>query len=298
MSVSSEISITSTQPLAGYPPERIERVSFGLPDGDTGIALVAYPDAIVRGLVVALHQTTNVGMREPMGLDGAADLAYGEVLRKAGYMVIAPEAFAAGERAPPEKRWSTTDFYSAHPKWSAMGKMLADNEAALTAGIGLYRQRFGAQPVCIAAIGHSLGAHNALFLGALDERIDVVISNGGFERMASDTDAIRWSRESPFNYMPALSKANRGQEALTWDWEDVLIQTYPRNLIIIQGMADEGFTHEDSVAQAARAVESAYAYGKYADRFTAHLWVGGHAFPKTFQDAAGNWIAEGCKRTG
>jgi len=275
----------------------VEEVSFSGADDDPLTALIGYPvdRAAPRGIVIALHQTTDMGMREPMGLAGNSDLAFGTLLQRAGYMVVAPEVFATGERAKPGARWLTTEFYQRYPAWSAMGKMLADHEAALSVAMEAYRRRYGAEPFCIAAVGHSLGAHNALLLAAFDKRVDAVVANAGFERIASDTNAIRWSRDSGFIYMPALTAATRGKAPLTWDWEDVLVQIFPRSQMIIQGLEDPIFTNEISVAQASRSVEAVYREGGHADRFESHLWAGGHAFPMRFQGALPDWIDHACK---
>ncbi|RYG34773.1 MAG: hypothetical protein EON93_07560 [Burkholderiales bacterium] len=275
----------------------VEEVSFIGADNDSLTALIGYPTdrPTPRGIVIALHQTTDIGMREPMGLAGKSDLAFGALLQGAGYMVVAPEVFTTGERAGPGARWLTNEFYQRYPAWSAMGKMLADNETAVSVAMEAYRKRYGAEPVCIAAVGHSLGAHNALLLAAFDKRIDAVVANAGFERIASDTDAIRWSRDDGFIYMPALAAATRGKAPLTWDWEDVLIQIFPRSQMIIQGLEDPIFTNEISVAQASRSVEEAYRDEGHADRFESHLWAGGHAFPMRFQGALPDWIDHACK---
>lgn len=288
------LATSETLQHAGLP---IEKASFAGVDNDSLTALIGYPvdRTAPRGIVLALHQTTDTGMHEPMGIAGKADLAFGALLQRAGYMVVAPEAFATGERASPGARWLTAEFYKRYPSWSAMGKMLADNETALSVAIDAYRTRYGAEPACIAAVGHSLGAHNALMLAALDERVDAVVANAGFERIATDDDARRWSRDEGFIYMPALAAATRGKAPLTWDWEDVLIQIFPRSQMIIQGMEDSVFTNEISVAQVSRSVEEAYREGGHADRFESHLWAGGHAFPKRFQDAIPDWIEHACK---
>lgn len=287
--------LVNQEERAGQHGYALSHVRFTLPDGDVGVALVAYPARTPLGIAIATHQTTDVGMQEVMGLAGSPDLAYGDALAQAGFMVIAPDTFTTGERVDAAQRWSTAAFYEVHPNWSAMGKMLSDHRAALSVGLDLYTQRYGAEPNCVAAVGHSLGAHNALFLAAFDERVDVVVANGGFERIATDDDAVRWARDGGFIYMPALTQATRGQAPLTWDWEDVLMQIYPRSVLLIQGLSDPIFTHEISVAQAARAAESAYQAGGQGDRFDAALWSGPHAFPASMQQQAVEWTTRQCQ---
>ena len=288
------------KPLPSSSMLMIERITYSSSDGDNVAAIIGYPEGqgSPRGLVLALHQTTDCGMLEPMGLCGNPELAFGTLLQQSGYMVVAPEAFATRVALPPSKRWLTTEFYQRHPAWSAMGKMLADNKAALSTGVDAYRRRYGAEPDCIAAVGHSLGAHNALFLAAFDQRVDAVVASAGFERMASDKEAIRWARDEGFVYMPALADAVRGKAPLTWDWEDVLMQVYPRGAKIVQGLADPIFTNEISVAQSARGVQEAYRQGGHAHMFDVHLWPGGHAFPISLQKESAEFIAKACAETG
>lgn len=281
---------------AETPGYRLEHVRYSLSDGDVGVALVALPPTEPRGIIAALHQTTDAGMLEVMGLGGMPGLAYGDAFARAGYMVIAPEVFTVGERTTPDQNWNTAAFYEAHPNWSAMGKMLSDHEDAVTIAQELFQETYGGPAPCIAAVGHSLGAHNALMLAALDDRIDAVVSNGGFERIVSDNEPTRWSRDGGFIYIPALHDGTRRIAPLPWDWEDVVMQIYPRSAFIVQGLSDAAFTHEISVAQVGQAVESVYRAGGHAERFDTEIWFGGHAFPA--QERAIGWVTEQCQERG
>ena len=115
-------------------------------------------------VVVALHQTTNSGKKEVMGFDGDKNLAYGRTFFESGFVVIAPDAFIAGENLDPATGWDTGAFYNEFPKWSAMGRMLIDNLSVVRYAEKKY------SPQCMAVVGHSLGGHNALFLGAFEEK--------------------------------------------------------------------------------------------------------------------------------
>jgi len=106
-----------------------------------------------------------------------------------------------------------------------MGRMLADHQRAIDTVL-----KMGRRPRCIAAVGHSLGGHNALLLAALDPRINIVVSSAGFERIASDLNAERWARASWFVYMPKLRPymSKPPPRQLPWDFDDVLLAIHPR----------------------------------------------------------------------
>ena len=57
-------------------------------------------------------------------------------------------------------------------------KAISDNRR----GVDLLETLPFVQPEGFAAIGHSLGGHNAIFTAVWDERIKVVVSSCGFDR--------------------------------------------------------------------------------------------------------------------
>lgn len=59
---------------------------------------------------------------------------------------------------------------------SASMKAIRNNIAA----VDVLVRRFDVDPTRIAAIGHSLGGHNAIFTAVFDRRIGAVVSSCGF----------------------------------------------------------------------------------------------------------------------
>lgn len=83
-------------------------------------------------VALALHQTIDDGKDEVTGLAGSPDLAYGRELARRGWTVLAPDHFALTRRyAKGLRAFDTARFYERYPKWSAVGKTLADAQAAL-----------------------------------------------------------------------------------------------------------------------------------------------------------------------
>lgn len=235
--------------------------------------------------VIALHQTADVGKDEVMGLRGSPDLAFGRTFFERGFVVVAPDAFIAGENFDPQTGWDTAPFYREFPEWSAMGRMLQDDLAVLQ-----YVER--KRPGCTAVVGHSLGGHNALLLAAFDERIDAVVASGGFESMAGDKDAARWARPSLFVYMPLL-KPYVNQPAprqVPWDWDHVLSLIAPRPTLVVQGAKDPMWTHPESAAAVVAKVKEDHPSAPLEGIFH----PGGHEFGQDLQVRAAEFVKAAC----
>src|SRR6185369_11503839 len=133
-------------------------------------------------------------------------------------------------------------------------------------------------------------------LGALDDRVNVVVSSSGFEPIASDDNAQRWARDSGFVYMPHLRLfvVQPKPRYLPWDFDDILMMIHPRPLMIVQGKDDPIWTHEELIAQMAQTVAEAYQRDGVPERFRAILFKGGHEFPTQAQDEAIRFVWRTC----
>lgn len=254
---------------------------IGLPRG-------AKPDSTV---ILALPQTGPGGAGEVFGLGEDTDLAFARRFLRSGYVVISPDVFINGTGLDSSQDWSTDRFYRRFPGWSALGRMLVDHVSVLD-----LLPRLGRTPSCIAAIGHSLGGHNAIFLSAFDSRVDVTISSGGFESIATDDDAERWSRSSWFVYAPALRNVvtNPAPREVPWDFADLLALISPRAVKIIQGDDDPIWTRERELPAQLEGVAAIYARAGLQDRFSLSMFAGGHVFPDQHQEEAVQFVRNHC----
>ena len=93
-------------------------------------------------------------------------------LVKRGFAVLAFDQIGFGARVLEAK-----EFYGRYPKWSLMGKMVADTRAAVEA-LG---QVDGVDGGAVYLMGYSLGGKVALLTAALDERVRGVAVVSGFD---------------------------------------------------------------------------------------------------------------------
>lgn len=257
--------------------------------GNHVVLYTAIPKRVRRGrpLVIALHQTANLGKDEVMGLGGDTLLGYGKAFFDSGYIVIAPDIFLAGENYNHQIGWDTINFYRDYPRWSSMGRMLRDNLAVSRFAHNAF------SPGCTAAVGHSLGAHNALFLAAFDRGIDVVVSSAGFESIAQDRHAERWARDSQFVYMPLLRPYVKkpAPRDVPWDFDDVLSLVSPRPVLVVQGKRDDSFDSESALSMVVMANDD---YDQADKPVETIMHAGGHEFGPLLQNKAIRFVTEKC----
>lgn len=261
--------------------------------GNAVPAYVAIPRVVRAGnpVVIALHQTANVGKDEVMGIRGEPGFAYGKKFLQSGFIVVSPDIFLAGENYDMQSSWDTEKFYREYPNWSAMGRMLQDNIAASNYA----RREFS--PTCMSAVGHSLGGHNALFLSAFDGDIDVVVSSAGFESIARDEHAERWARRSLFVYMPELREVveTKAPRKVPWDFDDILNLISPRPVLVMQGRNDENW-NANSAADMVFSANQRSGLGTPLIRLLLH--DRGHDFSEPLQDAAVQFVSDQCQIIG
>jgi putative membrane-bound dehydrogenase-like protein len=117
--------------------------------------------------ILALHQTTPLGKKEPAGLGPNENKHYGLELAKRGYVVLVPDYPSFGDYP--------YDF-AADSYTSGSMKGIFNHMRAIDLLVSLPQ----VDPERIGAIGHSLGAHNAMFVGLFDQRIKVIVSSCGW----------------------------------------------------------------------------------------------------------------------
>jgi hypothetical protein len=163
--------------------------------GEEQVSFIAIPHVKqIKGIAIAMHQTTDMGYKEPMGFEGYEELAYGKLYLKAGFIVIVSDTFSTNERSNPNQYWKTKLFYKKFPNWTAFDRMLYDHQQSLTVSLAFLSKLKLNKNYPVIALGHSLGGHNALMMGLFDDRVSRVISSCGFERIDTDSNRTRWSR--------------------------------------------------------------------------------------------------------
>lgn len=230
------------QPLAvpRTSPPRLEVLEEDRPQGvvrqrvryevEPGVAVEAYllrpnkPKPRCPG-VVALHSTTPNTIRQPAGVAGEPEKAFGLKMAQRGCVAICPRNYLWPEHGKIAAGPMVEQLRARHPKSKGMAKMLFDAQVALDILVGLPEvdsKRLG-------AVGHSLGGKEVLYLAALDERVSVAVSSeGGIGTKFSNWDAPWY-----------LGKPITGAE-LTHEHHELLAMVAPRPFLLLGGDSADG----------------------------------------------------------
>jgi len=213
-----------------------KKITFSAEPGNSVYAWLLIPnDARHAPAALCLHQTTAIGKDEPAGLGGKANLHYAAELAERGYVALAPDYPSFGE----DKTDFQRDVYGRGYKSGSM-KGIVNHIRAVDLLVSLPEvdsQR-------IAAIGHSLGGHNALFVAAFDKRIRAVVTSCGFTSMAYyyGGNLKGWSSD---RYMPLIASVyHNSPKELPFDFSDILSAIAPRAVFVNAPLHDSNFDVE------------------------------------------------------
>jgi len=237
--------------------------------------------------VLCCHQTVACGKREPVGLEGKSTLAYAHHLAQRGYVTLAPDCITAGERVSDLGPYDTGRFYQKHPGWSAVGKMIWDHQRALDYLCGLD----SVDPHRLGCIGHSLGAHNTMFLAAFDRRVKAAVASCGYEPIRASNRPLCWCRDRWFIYIKKL-RPYILKRRIPFDFHEVISLVAPRALLNTAGRHDEGFPHWPAIELAHCRAREVYELLGAGGRVANHIHDGGHAFPARIRRLAYRWLDE------
>ena len=113
----------------------------------------------------------------------------------------------------------------------------------------------------MAAIGHSLGGHNAIYTAVFDRRVTVVASSCGFDSYLDYMDGAEsfWYSGKGWcqtRYMPRMSNYRGKLEEIPFDFHELLGALAPRPLFVNAPLHDSNFRWKsvDRCADAARPV--------------------------------------------
>jgi len=222
-----------------------------------------------------------------------------EALIKRGFGVLAFDQIGFGTRVLDAKR-----FYARYPRWSLLGKMVADTRAAVDALTALGASGT-VDPKRIYLVGYSLGAKVGLFSSALDERVAGVASVNGFTplRLASGdkgTEGIRHYSHL-HGLAPRLGFFLGGEEdvfsiwigherRLPIDYDDVLALIAPRPVLVSAATHDRYAPVED-VKAATEAARQVYALHERSEALTLHTPEDFNRFGAERQKEVFDWLS-------
>ncbi len=265
--------------MEDFPAFTRERITYASEPGDRVPAYLLKPKRL-KGRVPAmlcLHQTTPLGAGEPAGVGGNPNLHYALELAKLGYVTLAPDYPGFGGYQ--------FDVYQ-HGYKSTTLKGIWNHIRA----VDLLRSLAEVSPDRIGCIGHSLGGHNTLFVGAFDVRLRVLVSSCGFTsfRKYYGGNLAGWSQK---RYMPLIAeKYGNDPTRMPFDFSDVLAVLAPRPVFINAPLRDANFDISgvrDSVAAARRIYVQIFHAGT---RLVVVHPDAAHSFPPAARRAAYKFI--------
>ncbi len=174
---------------------------------------------------VVFHPTVTASIREPAGIEGRPNMALGLNLARRGWVAFCPRNFLWRNNRSLDIRSELPRFRQRHPTATGMAKMLFD---AITA-VDILASLPGVDPKRLAAVGHSLGAKEVLYLAAFDQRIQVSVSSEG----GIGTKFSNW--EDPWYLGDAIRKPE-----FTREHHELLALVAPRAFLLLGGESADG----------------------------------------------------------
>jgi dienelactone hydrolase len=174
---------------------------------------------------IVFHSTVPESIRQPAGLADASEKHFGLALARRGFVTFCPRNFLWPETTRMAAEDETRRFRQRHPRAKGMAKMLFDAQLALD----ILAARPDVDQRRIGCIGHSLGAKEALYLAAFDQRITAVVSSeGGIGTKMSNWDAD-WYLGDIVN-----------QPAFAREHHELLALAAPRPFLLVGGDSADG----------------------------------------------------------
>jgi neutral ceramidase len=242
-----------------------------LPAEDAGKNLVGADGR--RPAVLALHPTSALGKLVVAGDGPLANRAYAVELARRGYVVLAPDYPSFGELAD----------YDFHLDPHASGTMAAIVNHRR--GVDLLVARPEVDAARIGAIGHSLGGHNAIFVGVFDPRIKAVVSSCGWDPFHAYKGGklAGWAQD---RYMQRVREhAGCDADRMPCDFPEMVAALAPRGFFSASPLRDDNFS-ATAVAAAEPGIRRVYERLGAGDRFVVRQPDCPHDFPPETREEA------------
>jgi pimeloyl-ACP methyl ester carboxylesterase len=154
-------------------------------------------------------------------------------LVKRGFAVLAFDQIGFGTRVLDSAR-----FYERYPKWSLMGKMVADTRAAVEA----VRALDIIDPDRVNLLGYALGAKVGLMTAALDDRVRGVASIAGVDPLRLSTPDKGTEGLRHYSHLhgtvPKLGFFIGHQDRAPFDYDEVLAMVAPKPTLVVAPTRD------------------------------------------------------------
>jgi dienelactone hydrolase len=205
-------------------------------------------------------------------------------LVRRGFAVLAFDQIGFGSRV-----LDAREFYARYPKWSLMGKMVADTRAAIDSltQVEMIDSRR------IYLMGYSLGAKVGLLTTALDTRVAGLAAISGFDPLRLDTPDRGVEGIRHFSHlhglMPRLGFFVGSESRLPFDFDAALALAAPRRVLLIAPTLDRYARPGDVAAEVNEASKVWRSLGK-PEAFTFETPAGFNSFRREMQKRVLDWL--------
>ncbi len=227
--------------------------------------------------ILALHPTGPLGKGIVDGQSKRLNRAYARELAERGYIVIAPDYPSFGDYK--DYNFETDHYVSGTMKGIFNHMRCVD---LLQGRPDVDRQRIG-------AIGHSLGGHNAMFVGVFDTRIKVIVSSSGWDpfHYYYGGKLKGWTSN---RYMPRLSDVYQlDPDRVPFDFYEVVAALAPRAFFSNSPLHDDNFDVR-GVKKAIPLAAEVYRLFDATDHLQVRYPDSGHDFPTKVREEAYRFI--------
>ena len=232
--------------------------------------------------MLCLHQTTEIGKDEPVGLGGKPNLRYAKELAERGYVALAPDYPNFGD--------DHLDVYALGYASASM-KGIWNHMRAVDLLVSMPE----VDAERIGVIGHSLGGHNAIFVALFDDRLKAVVSSCGFNAFTRyyQGDIAGWSHKG---YMPRLKTVyNLDLARVPFDFPELIGALAPRAVFVNAPLHDDNFEVE-GVRLCIAAAQPIFALWGANDKLEAVYPDAEHDFPPAERQTAYAFLDRELKR--
>ncbi|MBR2408182.1 MAG: prolyl oligopeptidase family serine peptidase [Lachnospiraceae bacterium] len=268
----------------GYTRQLISYVS----DEDKVSAYLLLPDHLDNNPAILINHQHNrehhLGKSEVCGLSGNPLQAFGPVLARKGFVVLAPDSICFEERRP-DPTVEGFDFWQHFHEMTyrvitgeiLMKKVMTDamNGISLLAGLTFVdTERIG-------TLGHSYGGNTVLFLTALDERISFACASG-----SACTYEYRMKHGTGIELASVIPNFHG-----KYDIDDLVKLTAPRKLFLVSSNEDKYSMDAPEIVKKA--------VGRYDDlgvpeNLEHKRYPGGHALTEERFGDIIDWVVRNC----
>lgn len=255
-------------------------ITYASEPGCRTTAFLCVPKTALRGGttrgVLCLHPTDNtIGYKVIVGLGGRANRQYEAELAERGFVTISPSYPYLAQYAP--------DLRGLGYQSGTM-KAIWDNMRALDLLDSLPYVR----PHRYAAIGHSLGGHNAIYTAVFEPRLHAIVSSCGFDSFLDyyGGNIKGWVQD---RYIPKLGGYLGRPQDVPFDFYELIAALAPRRLFVNAPLRDSNFRWDSVDRIRAAALPIYRLYNAEANLRVEHP-DSDHDFPTPVRHAAYEWI--------